>query len=101
MQKPENKAIKDFIMEKVSKDLQFTEETVEAVVGWAYKKANQASHNNREIEISGIGKLLMSQAKLRKQLVKLERIESRLTDEVKLAQVRELIAELKIKQDVK
>ena len=101
MQKPENKAVKDFIIEKTARVLQFPQDTVEEVIGWSFKKANQASHNNKEIEVSGIGKLMLSQAKLRKQIANLERMYPNLKEENKQVQVKELIEDLKTKIDVK
>ncbi len=99
MQKPENKAVKDFIIENTSRDLKFEQEIVETVISWAFKKANEASHNNKEIEISGVGKLLLSQAKLRKQIEKLDRIAPLMKDELRREQIEKISKDLKTKKD--
>lgn len=98
MQKPDKQAIKDFIIERTSEELEISQETVETVISWSYKKANEASHRVKEIELSGIGTLKLSQAKLRKQIEKLERIISHLTDETKLESVTKTLEELKTKR---
>jgi hypothetical protein len=71
MQKPLKKNLKDFLLEKTSEDLQMDLETVEKVMGWSYKKANQATQLNKEVEISGFGKLLLSESKYRKYMERL------------------------------
>lgn len=74
MQKPEKQEIKDYILERTAEDLQFSQDIVEEVIGWSYKKANQATKLHKEVEISGIGKMMLSQSKLKKAIAKNERI---------------------------
>lgn len=99
MQKPENKQVKDFIIEKISQELQVNQDIVDSVIGWSYEKANKASHKNREIELSGIGILQLSQSKLRKQIKKLERMISLTEHPDKVAQMENTLKELKTKLD--
>lgn len=68
MQKPDKQSVKDFIINKTSQELEIPLETVESVVSWSYKKANEATQRVREIELSGIGTLRVSQSKLRNRL---------------------------------
>lgn len=98
MQKPQNKAAKDFIIEKVSKDLEIAQDVVETVISWAFKKANEATRSNNEVELSGIGKLQLSQSKVRRQIEMLEKIYSRMSEEERLLQISTTIADLKTKQ---
>lgn len=100
MQKPEKKSIKDFILEKTATELQFPQEVVDRVIGWSYKKANDATHTNKEVEISGIGKLQLSQSKLRKNIDKLEKIAQATKDPEMEQSVRERLEDLKTKRDV-
>lgn len=77
MQKPEKQEVKDYILQRTAEELQFSKDIVEEVVGWSYKKANQATKLHKEVEISGIGKMMLSQSKLKKAIVKYERILSK------------------------
>lgn len=74
MQKPEKMTVREFVSQKVSQELQFDQEIVDTVISWSYKKANEASKSHKEVEISGIGKLMLSQAKLKKAIEKCERM---------------------------
>jgi len=99
MQKPDKQEVKDFIIEKVATDLQFSQDIVEAVVGWSYKKANEATKKHQEVELSGIGKLQLSQAKLKREIAKLEQILGYLQNEEsdKKEEIKANVAYLKTK----
>ena len=74
MQKPEKQEVKDFILQKTAEELQFEQGIVDEVISWSFKKANQATKLHKEVEVSGIGKLMLSQSKLKKEIAKYERI---------------------------
>ncbi len=74
MQKPEKQTVREFVSQKVSQELQFEQEVVDQVISWSYKKANEAVKTYKEIEISGIGKMMLSQPKLKRAIEKNERI---------------------------
>lgn len=97
MQKPDNKSLKDFLIEKVADDLQFPLDIVEAVIGWSYKSANEATKSHKTIELSGIGKLMLSQGKLKKRLLSLESMERNMQNDPRLPMVLETIKNLKEK----
>jgi len=100
MQKPDNKSIKDFLQEKVAQDLGIELATVESVISWSYKDANKACETHKEVEISGIGKFMMSQAKLRRRINDLEGMDLHIPDEdPKKKQVRDTLEVLKTKLD--
>lgn len=100
MQKREKQSIKDYILEKTATELQFPQDVVDKVIGWSYKKANDATHHNKEVEISGIGKLQLSQAKLRKHIEKLERVIVGTKDPQILEDATQRLEDLKTKRDV-
>lgn len=98
MQKPENKSIRDFLNEQVSQDLQVPLEIVENVISWSFKEANRACEHNKEVEISGIGKLMISPGKLKKRIQSLERMDQSIQEEGRKKQeVQELLRILKTK----
>ena len=72
MQKPEKKTVREYVSQKVSQELQFDQDIVDTVISWSFKKANEAVRVHQEVEISGIGKLMLSPAKLRKAITKYE-----------------------------
>lgn len=65
-------SIKDELVKKVSEELEINENVVEKVVSWSYKKANEAMSINNEVEISGIGKFMLSKAKLNRRIGRYE-----------------------------
>lgn len=64
--------LRDEIIEKVSKDLGISEEITDLVISWSYKKANEATKTNNEVEFSGFGKILVSKTKIARRLKRLE-----------------------------
>ena len=98
MQRKDNELVKDFILRKVSEDLELDHSLVETVISWSFKKANEAVYNKDEIELSGFGKLQLSQAKIRKYLKTLELMKSRMENNPKLPSVEKTIEEIKKRQ---
>lgn len=93
--------VKDQIIKKIAEELQFDVSVVETVISWSFKKANEATKSNKEVELSGIGKLQLSQAKLRKNIDKLEKIfNSNTSPEMKVI-IEETLKDLKTKVDVR
>ena len=63
---------RDEILERIAADMELPLEEVEKVVSWSYMKANKAMKENRQIEISGLGKFMISKAKAKRRLKNLE-----------------------------
>lgn len=99
MQKPSNKNLKDFLNEKVAKELELDLSIVETVISWSYEKANKATHSNKEIELSGIGTLKLSPAKLRRRIASLEQMLTNIKEQNKQEFVKSAIEELKARTD--
>lgn len=73
-----NKTTKELLIEKTADDLGQPLSIVEEVVGWVMKDTFKALKKYDEVEVSGFGKFLISQAKLRKRIITHERILSHL-----------------------
>lgn len=80
--KPTSMSIKDFLIRKLAIKMLTEESTIEAVVNHQFISVLNATQNNKEIEISGFGKLYFNQkranAKYDKQLSKIEYFNSQL-----------------------
>lgn len=74
MEKQLNSNIKDFLVEKTAKDLEIDEALCDLLITWTYKKTKEATLYNNTVEISGFGKLYISERKLDKQLNRMEGI---------------------------
>lgn len=58
---------KEVIIKDLATNMEVSIETVEKVISWAYMKANLAIKEKREVEMSGLGKFYISQAKVRRR----------------------------------
>lgn len=94
---------RESIYKKVAEELKIPEEVIEKVISWSYKKANEAVKTNNEIELSGLGKLMVSNRKLNKTIEKEEskfRVFSKMPDrEMMLEDCKKKLADLKKKKD--
>lgn len=68
------KTLRDTILKKTVEDLSLPEDIVEKVVSWSYKNANEASKVNNEVEMSGLGVFKVSNAKLKRRIIRLEEL---------------------------
>lgn len=68
------KKIKDRLLEKTADDLEQPLGVVEDIMRWMFKDAIKAFKAYEQVEISGWGTFLMSPAKIKRRIVKLERI---------------------------
>ena len=73
MQKPDNIATKDWVLSLTSEELQLSQVIVETVISDAYKEASKAVKQHNQVELSGFGKLLVSQAKVRRKKGRVEK----------------------------
>lgn len=69
-----NKTIKETLLEKTAEDLQHPYSVVENVMGWVFKDVLKAFKRHTQIEISGLGYYIISEAKLRRRVETLERV---------------------------
>lgn len=69
-----NKSIKDRLLEKTAEDLGQPLGIVEDTMRWMFKDTIKALRKYEQVEISGLGTFIMSPAKLKRRIVKLERI---------------------------
>src|SRR6266542_5706764 len=74
MEKPANMSLKDFLILKASQQLEIEECIVDRVISWSFEKANKATQLHSEIEISGFGKMFISQPKTKRRIKKLDNI---------------------------
>lgn len=74
------KTLRDKILKKTIEDLNLPEEVVEKVVSWSYKKANEATKTNSEVEISGLGIFKTSPAKIKRRVARIETILMKLSN---------------------
>lgn len=71
-------SLKDRMVEKTAGELEIDESLVDNVISWSYKKAKEAAHIHKQIELSGWGKLLVSKNKTNKRIQMLELLLERL-----------------------
>lgn len=67
-------SLKEFLIEKTAEELSQSPLLVSDVLRWVFKDVTQAFKIHNEIEISGWGKFLISQNKLRKRIQRMERM---------------------------
>lgn len=72
--KPSKLKLHDFLVRKTAVQVMIDETIVEKVISHEKKEVNNAFKIHKEVEISGFGKFTISQVKLRKKIVKVERI---------------------------
>lgn len=63
---------KEDIIKSISEQMEIPSEIVEKVISWSYMKANNAVKNKKEIEMSGLGKFMVSKAKLKRRIDTIE-----------------------------
>jgi len=85
------KKIKDRLLEKTAEDLGQPLNIVEDTMRWMFKDMTKAFKIYEQIEMSGFGTFLMSQAKLKRRIKKLERILGYLKDKLPTEDVIEKI----------
>jgi nucleoid DNA-binding protein len=68
----------DELVKKTGEQLEIPEKIIEDVVMWVYKDAKEQTKNVKEIEISGMGKFLLSPFKTQKRLKRLLHIKEEL-----------------------
>lgn len=73
MEKQYNVAIKDYLVAKIAKELDYPESLCDHVIMWAYKDAKLATLTKRSVELSGFGTLLVSSPKIKRRAPGLER----------------------------
>jgi len=76
--KPYSLPLKDFLVELTAKELGTGEDEVYNVINWIYKDTRDATGIYRQIELSGFGKLIVSEAKVKKRLTKINAIKESL-----------------------
>lgn len=64
---------KEQLIKNTAEQLGQPEDVVGRVVSWSFKDANKALKLYSEVEISGWGKFILSQAKLRKRIERMEK----------------------------
>ena len=70
------------ILKKTAEEMELPLDEVEKVVSWSYMKANKAMKEVRHIEVSGLGKFMVSKAKMRRRLKSLnDRLEGDISEE--------------------
>lgn len=72
--KPKNLKLHDFLVRKMAVKMMLPEKWIDTVISDEKKGINEALKRYQEVEISGFGKFILSQIKLRKKIVSLERI---------------------------
>lgn len=98
--KPNNISLKDFLVEKISKELEIGEDECEELISWSYKQAKEAMHNNREVEFSGWGKMKVSPVKLHKRLFKLECIHANMINQIPVTEFKQKKIKI-LEEDIK
>lgn len=79
------------ILKKTAEEMDIPLDEVEKVVSWSYMKANKAMKEVRHIEVSGLGKFMVSKAKLRRRLNSLnDRLKGDLSEEKKAETLSEI-----------
>lgn len=69
MEKPISLEVKDYLIRKLAVDLKTSESIISTVISSAYEEANKATKIHNEVEISGFGKMLLSQHKLQRRIL--------------------------------
>lgn len=81
--KPVSMSIKDFLIRKLAISLLTEEKVIEAVVNHQFTSALNATQTNKEIEISGFGKIFFNEkkaaSKIKKQVEKIEYFSNQLS----------------------
>lgn len=70
--KPASISTKDWIVQEVANQLEIEEDLVNKVVSWSYLKAQKKTQEVNSVELSGFGKLLLSETKTKKRIKGLE-----------------------------
>lgn len=84
----------ELFVKRTSAKLSVPEDVVETIINHQWKSAKEAAHNVNQIEISGVGKFFVSEAKTKKKINKLEDIKKAYlkaldkTDEKKVETIR-------------
>lgn len=76
--RPQNLALKDYLIRKTSVRTMINERTVGDIINFQFQDARAALHDNREVEISAFGKYVFQQAKALREKARLETIRERL-----------------------
>lgn len=71
-------SLKEQLEKKTAEELGQAEDLVHTVLAWCFKDVTKAAHVYDAIELSGLGKLMISQNKLRKKIQKWERMLQRI-----------------------
>lgn len=61
------KLIREVILKRTIEDSGVSEDIAEKVIAWSYRKANEATRNFREVELSGLGIFKVSPSKAAKK----------------------------------
>lgn len=97
--KPISISLKDWLVQTTAKDLEIDENLVNTIISWSYLKVKEKTQTVKSIELSGFGKLLLSETKTKKKIKKkydfIKSLEARIVnseDEEKKEQMRTGIA---------
>lgn len=71
--KPKNLKLHDFLVRKMAVKMMLPEEWIDKVIGHEKKGINEALKSHHQVEISGFGKFVLSQVKLKKKIIGLEK----------------------------
>lgn len=74
--KPISLPIKDYLVRKTSVKKMLPENIVSAIIDDAFKGANEATQSNNEVEISGLGKFMLSEKKAKDGLESMTKIKA-------------------------
>lgn len=66
--KPVSISTKDWLVQGVAKDLEVEESLVNIIISWSYLKAQEKTQEVNSVELSGFGKLLLSEAKTKRRI---------------------------------
>ena len=75
----DSRQFKLHLIDKTATELQQSDATVNSVINWMFRDVTKALKIYKEVELSGFGMLKLSQAKLKKRIIRLEEIKQRLS----------------------
>jgi len=92
-------SLKDKLITDVAEELEIPEELVEKIIHWTFLKTKEATVSCKEIELSGFGKLSISQAKVKRRIKNLHSVLSNIAEGelAKTSSIDEKINDLKTK----
>lgn len=94
-----NSVIKDALILKTAEQLGISPAVVDKVVMNQFKQANKAMKENKEVEISGFGKFLLSKTKINRRITKTEVIKERLENLLSKASTHEEVVKINTRLD--